>query len=116
MPVLLIGAIFGPNAVAVAWVVGFPFVFMYAMLAISRHFGITLREILRPLWMPAICAGVTAAVLEVFALATRSLLPPFGLLVIQILLAGGLYWALIARFGRSQYDQTLRMGWQLIGR
>jgi NADH:ubiquinone oxidoreductase subunit H len=36
--------------------------------------------------------------------------------VIQILLAGGLYWVLIARFGRSQYDQTLRMGWQLIGR
>jgi teichuronic acid exporter len=116
MPVLLIGAMFGPNAVAVAWVVGFPLVFMYAMLAISRHFGITLREILRPLWMPAICAGVTAAVLEVFALATGSLLPSFVLLVIQILLAGGLYWVLIARFGRSQYDQTLRMGWQLIGR
>jgi len=116
MPVLLIGAMFGPPAVAVAWVVGFPFVFMYAMLSISRHFGITLREILRPLLLPAICTGVTAAVAELFALSTRSMLPPFVLLVIQIVLVGGLYWVLIARFGRSQYDQTMRMARQLIGR
>jgi len=116
MPVLLIGAMSGPSAVAVAWVVGFPFVFLYAMFSISRHFGITLRESLRPLLMPAICSGVTAAAVEIFALFTGSLLPPVVLLLIQILLAGGLYWVLIARLGRSQYDQTMRMAWHLLGR
>jgi teichuronic acid exporter len=116
MPILLIGAMFGPHAVAVAWVVGFPLVFLSAMRRISRCFGITLRELLRPLFMPAICTAATAAVVAVLALSLGSMLPPLVLLAIQIVLAAGLYWVLMVRFGRSQYDQATQLAWQLLGR
>jgi lipopolysaccharide exporter len=115
-PILLLGAIFGPRTVAIAWVVGFPFVFLSAMRRISRCFGITLRELLRPLFMPALCTAGTAAVVEVFALSLGSMLAPLVLLLIQIVLAAGLYWVLLVRFGRSQYDQARQLGWQLLGR
>lgn len=116
MPALLFGALFGPRAVAVAWVVGFPLVFLSAMRRISRCFGITLRELLRPLFMPAICAATTAAVVEVLALSTGSILPSIALLATQVVLAAGLYWALMVRFGRSQYEQATQLAWRLLGR
>jgi teichuronic acid exporter len=115
-PVLTIGALFGPRAVAVAWVVGFPLVFLSAMRRISRCFGMTLGEILRPLLMPAICAGITAGVVAAVDFSLGSMFPALVLLAIQMLLAAGLYWILLIRFGRSQYDQTARMAWQLLGR
>jgi teichuronic acid exporter len=116
MPVLTIGAVFGPREVAVAWVVGFPLVFLSAMRRISRCFGMTLSEILRPLLVPAICTGATAAVVAALDLSVGPMLPSIPLLAIEILLAGALYWVLMVRFGRSQYDQTTRMAWQLLGR
>jgi teichuronic acid exporter len=115
-PILLVGAIFGPRMVAVAWVIGFPFVFLSAMRRISRTFGISLLELLRPLRMPALCSAATAAAVEVLALSFASRIPPLVLLAMQLLLAAGLYWALLVRFGRVQYDQATRLGWQLLGR
>jgi teichuronic acid exporter len=115
-PVLTIGALFGPRAVAVAWAVGFPLVFLNAMRRISRCFEMTLGEILRPLFIPALCAGATAILVAALDLSLGSTFPSLGLLAIQILVAAGLYWALLVRFGRSQYDQTTRMAWQLLGR
>jgi len=115
-PVLLVGALFGPRAVAIAWVVGFPLVFLSAMRRISRCFEITSRELLRPLVIPAACTAVTAAAVEVFAVSLGAILPPLVLLALEIAMAGGLYWLLLVRFGRSQYDQTTRLAWQLLGR
>jgi hypothetical protein len=115
-PLLLIAATFGPRVVAVAWVVGFPFVFLSAMRRISRCFGITLRELLRPLFMPAACSAATAAVVEAVTLALESRLPALMLVAMQIVLAAGLYWVLLVRFCRRQYDQATKLGWQLLGR
>jgi O-antigen/teichoic acid export membrane protein len=115
-PVLLVGALLGPRAVAVAWVIGFPFVFLSAMSRISRSFGVMLRELLRPLLMPALCTAAAAAAVEIVTLLLGSMIQPLLLLMVQIVLAAGLYWLLIVRFGRSQYDQTTRMAWQLLGR
>jgi len=116
MPVLLLGAIFGPRAVAVAWVAGFPLVFLSAMHRISRGFGIMLSELLRPLFMPAVCTGATAAVVEVVALLLGSMLPPLVLLVVQIVVAAGLYWVMMLLFNRTQYDRAMQLAWQLLGR
>jgi teichuronic acid exporter len=115
-PVLLLGAIFGPRAVAVAWVVGFPLVFLSAIRRISRCFQTSIRELLRPLLMPAVCSAATAAVVEVFTLSLDSRLPPFVALAIEIVLAGTLYLVLLRRFGRAQYDQATQLVWQLLGR
>jgi O-antigen/teichoic acid export membrane protein len=115
-PILLLGAAFGPRTVAVAWVVGFPLVFLSAMRRISRSFRITLSELLRPLFMPAICAAASAAVVGVLALILEPLLKSLVLLTIQIVLAGGLYWVLMVRFGRSQYDQVVQLVRQVLGR
>jgi O-antigen/teichoic acid export membrane protein len=115
-PVLLVGALFGPRAVAVAWVIGFPFVFLSAMRRISRCFEVTSRELLRPLFMPAVCTAATATVVEALALSLGAMLPQLVLLVVETVMAAGLYWVLMVRFGRSQYDQTTRLAWQLLGR
>jgi teichuronic acid exporter len=115
-PVLLVGALFGPRAVAVAWVIGFPLVFLSAMHRISRCFEITSRELLRPLFMPAVCTAATAAAVEVVAVSLGAILPPLVLLALEIGLAAGLYWVLMVRFGRPQYQQTIRLAWQLLGR
>jgi teichuronic acid exporter len=116
IPILLLGAIFGARGEAVAWVVGFPLVFVSAMHRISRCFGITLRDILRPLLAPALCAASTAGVVWALALIFGPMLPPLVLLAIEVMLAAGLYWLLMVRFGRSHYDQVMGLAWQLLGR
>jgi teichuronic acid exporter len=115
-PVLFIGALFGPREVAVAWVIGFPVVFVSAMRRISRCFGITFNDLLKPLIMPALCAAATAAVVALITLLVGSRLPAVAMLTVEIALAACLYWILLVRFGRSQYDQTTRMARQLLGR
>ena len=115
-PILLVGALFGPRAVAIAWVIGFPLVFLSAMRRISRCFEITPRELLRPLFIPAACTAATAAAVEIVAVSLGTVLPPLVLLAVEIALAAGLYWVLLVRFGRRQYDQTTQLAWQLLGR
>lgn len=75
-----------------------------------------MRELLRPLFMPAICTAAMAAVVEVLTLSLESLLPSLVLLVGQIVLAGGLYLVLMSRFGRSRHDKAAQLAWQLLGR
>jgi teichuronic acid exporter len=116
LPILLFGAIFGARGEAVAWVIGFPLVFVSAMHRIARRFGITLRLLLRPLLTPVVCAAATASVVEVIALLLGPMLPPLVLLAIEVGLAGGLYWLLMVRFGRDHYDQVIGLALQLIGR
>jgi hypothetical protein len=116
MPLLLFGAIFGARGEAVAWVIGFPLVFVSAMHRISRRFGATLGDILRPLLAPAACAASTAAVIEILALFLGPMLPPIVLLAIEVTLAAGLYLLLMVRFGRRHYDQVTGLALQLLGR
>jgi teichuronic acid exporter len=116
IPILLLGAIFGARGEAIAWVVGFPLVFLSAMHRISRCFGTTLRDLMRPLLAPAACAASTAAVVGGLALVLGPVLPALALLAIEVMLAAGLYWFLMVRFGRSHYDQVIQLAWQLLGR
>ena len=44
------------------------------------------------------------------------LLPSLVLLAIESALAAGLYWILIAHFGRSHYEQVTGLALQLLGR
>ena len=115
-PLLLIAATFGPRMVAVAWGTGFPFVFLSAVHRISRCFGITLRDLLQPLFMPAACSAGTAAAVELLTIFLESRIPAPALVVAQVVLAGGLYWLLLVRFCRRQYEQATQLGWQLVGR
>lgn len=116
IPVLLIGALQGPNAVAVAWVVGFPLVFLSAMNRIAHGFNLRLQDLLRPLIIPAACTATTAVMVESLTLASEAFCPPIVLLPMQIVVAGGLYWALLSRFGRSQFNQVRQLTGQLLRR
>jgi O-antigen/teichoic acid export membrane protein len=116
VPILLLGAIFGARGEAVAWVIGFPLVFVSAMHRIARRFGVSLSELVQPLLAPAVCAASTAGVVIVFALFLGPMLPPLVLLAIESVLAAGLYWILMVRFGRSHYDQITGLALQLLGR
>jgi O-antigen/teichoic acid export membrane protein len=115
-PILVVGALLGPNATAVAWVIGFPLVFLSAMHRIARSFKTTPLELLRPLFIPAKCAAATAAVVEVITLSLKAELPQLALLAIQCILVVAIYLLLMRRFGRNQYDQAMGLAWQLLGR
>jgi O-antigen/teichoic acid export membrane protein len=116
VPMLLIGAIFGARGVAIAWVIGFPLVFVSAMRRISLRFGVKLHEILQPLVAPAACAAFTAAAVEACALSLGAILPPLALLAIEAAVAAGVYWFLLARFARSHYEQVTSLALRLLGR
>jgi O-antigen/teichoic acid export membrane protein len=116
MPVLLLGAFFGARGEAIAWAVGFPLVFLSAMHRISRLFETSLREMLTPLLVPAVCAASAAAAVEVLRHALSATLPPVLLLAIEMATAAGLYWLLIVRFGREHYDQLMGLVLQLLRR
>jgi PST family polysaccharide transporter len=116
VPILLLGAIFGAHGEAVAWVIGFPLVFVSSMHRITRRFGIALSELLQPLLAPAACAAFTAVVIEVLALFLGPMLPHIVLLAIELALAAVLYWFLMVRYGRRHYDQATGLALQLLGR
>lgn len=116
IPALLIGGLFGARGEALAWVMGFPLVFVSAMHRISRRFGVSIREILHPLLAPAACAAATAGVVEAFSLYSSPIFSPVARLVVEIVLAATLNLSLLARFGRSHYQQLIGLMLQLLGR
>jgi O-antigen/teichoic acid export membrane protein len=116
VPLLLLGAFFGARGEVVAWVMGFPLVFLSAMHQVARRFNAGLVDILRLLAAPAVCAALASAAVALIAVLLAHALTPIVLLLVETALAGGLYSLLMIRFGRGHYDQVTGLILQLIGR
>lgn len=116
VPLLLLGAFFGARGEVVAWVMGFPLVFLSAMHQVARRFNTGLVDILRLLAAPAVCAALASAAVALIAVLLGHALTPIVLLLVETALAGGLYSLLMIRFGRGHYDHVTGLILQLIGR
>ncbi len=116
IPLIVAGAFFGANWAAVAWVVGFPVVFLLCMLRISRRFRIGLRTLLRPMGPPAISAATSCVIVTMIAALFRSAMPPVLLLGL-VGAAGALSYLLMIRLvGRGHYLQVTALAAQFLAR
>ena len=114
MPLLLIGVTtrsFGSSAygAAIAWLLGFPMVFLAAMQRIARSFGVKISDLLRPMWIPASCASISCIAVEAVQLSLASKLNAVVLLACEVVVGGISYLLTIRQFGRGQYRQVLEM-------
>jgi len=104
IPLLSIGARFGANAAAITWVIGFPFVFGFAMWRIAKAFKTGVPFLLQPMMRPALCAAASCLVVEFVQLQVKEYLPPTAQLALEIAIGGACYWAFMRQCARAQYD------------
>lgn len=109
IPIMLIGVFEGPNGAALSWTVAFPIVFYVATRRIAKVFSISITELLKPLLIPAACAGASAVAAEGILLGLSTRVIPALILTFQCIGAAACYLLLIRSFSRSQYTQTLAL-------
>ena len=114
MPLLIIGVTtrsFGTAAygAAIAWLIGFPIVFLAAIRRISKSFGAKVSDLLEPMWIPASCALISCVAVEGVHLSLSSRINAVSLLGCEMLVGGICYLLTIRQFGRGQYSQVLAM-------
>lgn len=116
MPLIFLGARVNSNAVALAWILGFPCVFAATTHRIAKAFAVEMKVLLRPMVTPAICSAVSCGAVELARVNTTSLNAPISMFVVQIAVGGMCYVALIRYFGRDSYDKITGMILRLIRR
>jgi teichuronic acid exporter len=112
IPLLLVGAAYGALGEALAWTVGFPAVLAFALRRIAAAMGVNVRVFVHPMVRPALCAGLSAAVVELLILQLRGVSHPSVQLALEIATGGVCYWLLLRTLARAQYSESL----QLLGR
>ncbi len=121
MPLLLIGVLVGfhgsaVNGAAIAWIIGFPIVFLTAMRRIARAFGTKLRALLQPMLVPAACAGFSCIAVEAAQLSLSMKINALAAVGFQMFVGGTCYLLTIRQFGRDHYDQILELLTRLLRR
>lgn len=116
MPLIYVGAHFGANATALAWVLGIPIVFVSAIRRVACRFHCDIARFFRPLLLPALCAAASCACVELVLILLRG----YQLPLISIAAGGGggvaCYVALMRRFARPSYDQIMHLLMLFVGR
>jgi O-antigen/teichoic acid export membrane protein len=122
MPLLLLGVGVGflngmaINGAAIAWIIGYPLVFIIAMRRIARAFETKLSVLLQPMLLPAICASISCVAVETMQLSLSARLSAPILLGSEMFVGGILYLVTIRQFGRDHYDQLFEMLKRLLRR
>jgi O-antigen/teichoic acid export membrane protein len=121
MPLLLICVSVGSHGMAVngaliAWIIGFPLVFLAAMRRIARAFGARVGALLQPMLLPAVCAAISCVAVETIQLSLSARLHPLTLLGPETLVGGICYVITIRKYGRVHYDQFYEMLMRLLRR
>jgi O-antigen/teichoic acid export membrane protein len=121
MPFLFIGvtmrfygtAVYGA---AIAWIVGFPLVFLTTMRRIARAFGTRVSVLLQPMWIPAACSLISCIAVEVVKLSLSPTFNALSQLGSQAFVGGVCYLITMRQFGGSHYRQFLELLMRLLRR
>lgn len=116
VPLLLAGAAYGALGEALAWAVGFPAVLGFALWRIASAMETTVWVFVRPMARPALCAALSAAVVEILIVQLRGLPHASLQLALEIVAGGACYWLLLRALGRRQYTEGLHLLGRLIRR
>jgi PST family polysaccharide transporter len=114
MPLILIGALIDVRYVGIAWVIGFPLVYLVAVRRISAVLSIGTFTLLRSMVVPMLCAALSC--LAMLGFSTAAELPPVPMLVGEMAIVLTVYWLLMWRFARSHHDQVIGLARRFIGR
>jgi O-antigen/teichoic acid export membrane protein len=114
MPLLFVGvttkvlttAAYGAAA---AWVVSIPIVFVAAIRRIARAFDARAVDIVRPMVIPVICAAISSVAVEVLHVTLLYRVNSLILFVCEAFGGGLCYLLTIRTFGRSHFDEVLRV-------
>jgi teichuronic acid exporter len=112
IPLLVVGAWYGALGEALAWTIGFPVVLGFALWRIASAMSMSMRELVRPMVRPALCALASAAMVEILIVQLRGREHPALQLAMEIALGGASYALLLRTAARAQYAQAV----DLIGR
>jgi O-antigen/teichoic acid export membrane protein len=121
MPFLFIGvtvrfygmAVYGA---AIAWIVGFPLVFLTTMRRIARAFATRVSALLQPMWIPAACSFISCIAAEAVKLSFSPTFNALSQLGSQGLVGGVCYLITIRLFGDSHYRQIRELLIRLLRR
>jgi teichuronic acid exporter len=123
MPLLLIGVGVGVGlnglevyGAAVAWIVGFPLVFLVTLRRTAKAFDANVGTLLRPMLIPAVCAFMSCAAAETMELSLSGKFDVPVLLGGEMLVGGIVYWIAIRQLGRRHYELVWDLSKRLLGR
>ena len=116
IPLLLVGVWYGALGEALAWTIGFPVVLGFALWRIASAMGMSVRELVRPMARPALCALASATLTEILIVQLRGRGHPAWQLSMEIAAGGVCYWLLVRGFARAQYAEALDLLRRLIRR
>jgi teichuronic acid exporter len=112
VPLLLIGAHHGALGAALAWMVGFPVVLAFSLWRIASALGVGMRVLTRPLFRPALCAALSAALVEVLLVRSEGFGHPALRLAAGIAVGAASYALLLRGVAPRQFTEGL----DLVGR
>ena len=116
VPLLLVGAWYGALGEALAWTIGFPAVLGFALWRIASAMETKAGAFVRPMVKPALCAALSAAVVEILILQLRGHPHPALQLALEIAAGGACYGLLLRTLARAQYAEGLQLLGRLIHR
>lgn len=116
IPLLLVGAWYGALGEALAWTVGFPAVLGFALWRIASAMGMNVRDFIRPMVPPALCALVSAAAVAILIVELHGRAYPALQLAVEIVVSTACYGLLLRTAARPQYTQAVQLVGRLIRR
>jgi PST family polysaccharide transporter len=116
IPLLLLGASYGALGEALAWTVGFPAVLGFALWRIAAAMDTSIAAFVRPMVRPALCAALSAGLVETLIVVLRGRAHPVVLLGTGIAVGGACYFLMLRTLARIQYREALELFGRLIRR
>jgi O-antigen/teichoic acid export membrane protein len=114
MPLILVSALTDVRYVGIAWVIGFPLVYLVAIRRIAGVLSVGSFALLRSMAAPMICAVISCSAMLAFSAMTD--FAPIPMLAGELALGLGVYWLLMWRFARQQHDQVFGLVRRFLGR
>jgi O-antigen/teichoic acid export membrane protein len=125
VPLLFIGVFIGVRygdvrysalGAALAWTVGFPVVLGVALWRIAAVLEVSMHTFVRPMVRPAICAALSAVVVEVLIVQLQGYLPPVLRLAAGIVAGAACYALLLRILAPGQFAAGLKLIARLLRR
>jgi O-antigen/teichoic acid export membrane protein len=109
VPLLFIGVRYGALGAALAWTVGFPVVLAVALWRIAATLEVGMNTFVQPMVRPAICAALSAALVQVLIAGLQGHMHPVLELGAGMAIGAGCYALLLRSLAPAQFGQGLQL-------
>lgn len=116
VPMFAVAVSYGIVAVAAAWAIGFPIVYLIVSRRIAAAVGLRWVEMLQPTWGAALCAAPMAIMVIVIGRGLEHVLAPVSLIATQIAVGVITYCGAMWLVDRARLLQITHLGLRLLGK